>query len=133
MIYEIKSFDVWTVARTVFIIALVIHLLLGLTGSVLILLGVSALNSVWDEPDVYYEDYPADNSRIPLLVIFIFVISIGLSIGYMILSAVVTLIYNKISGLIGGIEVDLNELSQLKKTKLLPKISKDTEEEEALS
>ncbi|MCH7818245.1 MAG: DUF3566 domain-containing protein [Candidatus Marinimicrobia bacterium] len=133
MIYELKSFDVWSVARTVFIISLIIHLLLGLTGSALILLGVNALNSVWDESDVYYEEYSPEDSKMPILVIFIFVISIGLSIGYMILSAVVMIIYNKLSGLFGGIEVEINELSQLKKTKLLPKVSKDADVEENLS
>ena len=51
----------------------------------------------------------------------------------MILSAIVTLIYNKMSGIVGGIEVDLNELSQIKKTKLLPKAPKAPEEEESLS
>ena len=108
-------------------------MLLGLTGSALILLGVNALNSVWDESDVYYDEYSPEDSKMPILVIFIFVISIGLSIGYMILSAVVMIIYNKLSGLFGGIEVEINELSQLKKTKLLPKVSKDADVEENLS
>ncbi|TFB12132.1 hypothetical protein E3V55_01530 [Candidatus Marinimicrobia bacterium MT.SAG.3] len=133
MIYELKSFDVWTVARTVFIIALIIHLLFGLTGALLIMFGVNAMNSVWDDSDTYYEESSPEDSKIPLLIIFIFLISIGLSFGYMILSAIVTLIYNKMSGIVGGIEVDLNELSQLKKTKLLPKAPKAPEEEESLS
>jgi len=133
LIYELKSFDVWTVARTVFIIALIIHLLLGLTGSALIMFGVSAMNSVWDDSDTFYEESSPEDSKMPLLIIFIFLISIGLSFGYMILSAVVTLIYNKMSGIVGRIEVDLNELSQIKKTKLLPKTPKDPEEEESLS
>ena len=133
MIYELKSFDVWTVARTVFVIALIVHLLLGLTGSALILLGVNAMNSMWDDSDMYYDEYSPEDSKLPLLFILIFVISIGLSFGYMILSAVVTFIYNKLSGLIGGIEIDLNKLSQMKKTKLLPKVSKGSEEEETFS
>ena len=95
--------------------------------------GVNAMNSVWDDSDTYYEESSPEDSKIPLLLIFIFLISIGLLFGYMILSAIVTLIYNKISGLLGGIEVDLNELSQLKKTKLLPKTPKTPEEEESLS
>jgi len=133
LIYELKSFDVWTVARTVFIIALIIHLLLGLTGSAFIMFGVSAMNSVWDDSDTFYEESSPEDSKIPLLIIFIFVASIGLSFGYMILSAIVTMIYNKMSGIVGGIEVDLNELSLKKKTKLLPKTPKDPEEEESLS
>ena len=133
MIYELKSFDVWTVARTVFVIALIVHLLLGLTGSALILLGVNAMNSMWEDSDTYYDEYSPEDSKLPLLFILIFVISIGLSFGYMILSAVVTFIYNKLSGLIGGIEIDLNKLSQMKKTKLLPKVSKGSEEEETFS
>ena len=133
MIYELKSFDVWTVARTVFIIALIIHLLLGLTGSVLIMFGLSAMNSVWDDSDTIYEESSPEDSKMPLLIIFVFVVSIGLSFGYMILSAIVTLIYNKMSGIVGGIEVNLNELSQIKKTKLLPKAPKAPEEEESLS
>ena len=133
MIYELKSFDVWTVARTVFVIALIIHLLLGLTGSALILLGVNAMKSMWYDSDAYYEEYSPEVSKLPILVIFIFVISIGLSFGYMILSAIVMIIYNKLSGLFGGIELDLNELSQMKKIKLLPKVSKESVEEEPLS
>ena len=133
MIYELKSFDVWTVARTVFIIALIIHLLLGLTGSALIMFGVYAMNSVWDGSDTFYEESSPEDSKMPIFVIFIFVISIGLSFGYMILSAIVALIYNKMSGIVGGIEVDLSEISQLKKTKLLPKAPKAPEEEESLS
>lgn len=133
MLYELKSFHVWTVARTVFVIALIIHLLLGLTGSALILLGVNAMKSMWGESDAYYEEYSPEDSNLPILVILIFVISIGLSFGYMILSAIVMIIYNKLSGLFGGIEVDINELSQMKKTKLLPKVSKESEEEETLS
>ncbi len=136
MIYELKSFDVWTVARTVFVIALIIHLLLGLTGSALILLGVNAIKSMWDESDAYYEEYSPEVSKLPILVIFIFVISIGLSFGYMILAAIVMIIYNKLSRLFGGIEIDMNELSQMKKTKLIPKVSKESkesEEEETLS
>jgi len=133
LIYELKSFDVWTVARTVFVIALIIHLLLGLTGSALILLGVNAMKSMWDDSDAYYEEYSPEDSKLPILVIFVFVFSIGLSFGYMILAAIVMIIYNKLSGLFGGIEVDLNELSQMKKTKLLPKVSKESEEEEPLS
>ena len=133
MIYELKSFDVWTVARTVFVIALIIHLLLGLTGSVLFMLGVSAVNSIMDDSDLYYEDYAPEDSKFPIIVMFILVISIGLSFGYMILSAIVIIIYNKISASFGGIEVDMNELSQMKKTKLLPKLPKDSEEEESLS
>ena len=133
MIYELKSFDVWTVARTVFIITLIIHLLLGLTGSALIMFGLSAMNSVWDGSDTIYEESSPEDSKMPLLIIFIFAVSIGLSFGYMILSAIVTLIYNKMSGIVGGIEVDLNELSQLKKTKLLPKTPKTPKEEDSLS
>ena len=133
MIYELKSFDVWTVARTVFITALIIHLLLGLTGAALILLGVNALNSVMDDSDIYYEDYAPEDSKIPIFVVLVFVISIGLSFGYMIFSAILIVIYNKLSPLFGGIEVDINELSQTKKTKLLPKASEDPEEEESLS
>ena len=133
MIYELKSFDVWTVARTVFVIALIIHLLLGLTGSALILLGVNAIISMWDESDAYYEEYSPEDSKLPLLVIIIFVISIGLSFGYMILAAIMMIIYNKLSRIFGGIEFDLSEISQIKKTKLLPKVSKESEEEETLS
>ena len=133
MIYELKSFDVWTVARTVFIIALIIHLLLGLTGSALIMFGLNAMNSVWDDSNTIYEEFSPEDSKMPLLIIFVFVVSIGLSFAYMILSAIVTLIYNKMSGIVGGIEVDLNELSQIKKTKLLPKTPKSPEEEESLS
>jgi len=133
LIYELKSFDVWTVARTVFIIALIIHLLLALTGSALIMFGVYAMNSVWDDSDTFYEESSPEDSKMPIFVIFIFLISIGLSFGYMILSAVVAIIYNKISGLVGGIELDLNELLQMKKTKLLPKAPKAPEEEESLS
>lgn len=133
MIYELKSFDVWTVARTVFVIALIIHLLLGLTGSALILLGVNAMKSMWDDSDVYYDEYSDEDSSLPILFIFIFVISIGLSFGYMIFAAIVLIIYNKLSGLFGGIEIDLNELSKVKKTKLLPKESKESEEEDRLN
>ena len=95
--------------------------------------GLSAMNSVWDDSDTIYEEFSPEDSKMPLLIIFIFVVSIGLSFGYMILSAIVTLIYNKMSGIVGGIEVDLNELSQIKKTKLLPKAPKAPEEEESLS
>jgi len=130
VIYELKSFDVWTVARTVFVIALIIHLLLGLTGSALILLGINAMKSIWDDSDAYYEEYSPEDSQLPILVIFIFVISIGLSFGYMILSAIVMMIYNQLSRLFGGIEIDLNDLSQLKKTKLIPKKPKKPEKEE---
>lgn len=133
MIYELKSFDVWTVARTVFVIALIIHLLLGLTGSALILLGVNAMKSMWDDSDVYYDEYSDEDSSLPILFIFIFVISIGLSFGYMIFAAIVLIIYNKLAGLFGGIEIDLNELSKVKKTKLLPKESKESEEEDRLN
>lgn len=136
MIYELKSFDVWTVARTVFVIALIIHLLLGLTGSALILLGVNAMKSMWDESDAYYDEYSPEDSKLPILVIIIFVISIGLSFGYMILAAIVMIFYNKLSRIFGGIEFDLSELSQIKKTKLLPKVSKESKEskeEEPLS
>ena len=130
MIYELKSFDVWTVARTVFVIALIIHLLLGFTGSALILLGVNAMKSMWYESDAYYDEYSPEVSNLPILILFIFVISIGLSFGLMILSAVVTIIYNQLSRLFGGIEVEINDLSQMKKTKLLPKVSKESEESE---
>lgn len=133
MIYELKSFDVWTVARTVFVIALIIHLLFGLTGSALILLGMNAMKSMWDDSDDYYDEYYQEDSNLPILFIFVFVISIGLSFGYMILSALVTILYNKLSGIFGGIEIDLNELSQQKKTRLLPKASKESEEEETLN
>ena len=133
LIYELKSFDVWTVARTVFVIALIIHLLLGLTGSALILLGVNAMKSMWDESDAYYDEYSPEDSKLPILVIIIFVISIGLSFGYMILAVIIMIIYNKLSRIFGGIEFDLNELSQIKKTKLLPKVSKESEEEETPS
>ena len=88
---------------------------------------------MWYDSDAYYEEYSPEVSKLPILVIFIFVISIGLSFGYMILSAIVMIIYNKLSGLFGGIELDLNELSQMKKIKLLPKVSKESVEEEPLS
>ncbi len=130
MLYEIKSLNVWSVAKLVFIVALIIHLLLGVVGFALISFGINAFNSIIDHSDYYYEESSPENGNMPILVIFAFVFAIGLSFGYMILSSIIAVIFNGITGLFGGIEVRINEIVETKKTKLKPKAAVDSEEED---
>ena len=132
MLYEIKSLNIWSIAKSVFIVTLIILILLGLVGFVLISFGINAFNSMIGQSEYYYyEESSPENGNVLILVTFAFVIAVGLSFGFMFLSSILAFIYNSFAELFGGIEVRISEIVETKKTKLIPKLPVDPEEEDS--
>ena len=131
MKYEIRSVDIWSVGRTIFLISLIIHLIL-LMGILLIILAVMNVSTDLFDDTEYYDD-EINSFGLPIGLILVVVLSISASIFYLLLYVAFGAFYNIISGRLGGIEITLNELVVPAKTKLIPKdedsVDEDSQEE----
>lgn len=131
MKYEIRSVDIWSVGRTIFLISLIIHLILGM-GILLIILAVLNVSTDLFDDTEYYDD-EMNSFGLPIGLILVVVLSVSASIFYLLLYVAFGAFYNIISGRLGGIEITLKELVVPAKTKLIPKdedsVDEDSQEE----
>lgn len=131
MKYEIRSVDIWSVGRTIFLISLIIHLILGM-GLLLIVLAVMNVSTDLFDDTEYYDD-EMNSFGLPIGLILVVVLSVSASIFYLLLYVAFGAFYNIISGRLGGIEITLKELVVPAKTKLIPKdedsVDEDSQEE----
>lgn len=131
MKYEIRSVDIWSVGRTIFLISLIIHLILGM-GILLIILAVLNVSTDLFDDTEYYDD-EMNSFGLPIGLILVVVLSVSASIFYLLLYVAFGAFYNIISGRLGGIEITLKELAVPAKTKLIPKdedsVDEDSQEE----
>lgn len=131
MKYEIRSVDIWSVGRTIFLISLIIHLILGM-GILLIILAVLNVSTDLFDDTEYYDD-KMNSFGLPIGLILVVVLSVSASIFYLLLYVAFGAFYNIISGRLGGIEITLKELVVPAKTKLIPKdedsVDEDSQEE----
>jgi len=131
MKYEIRSVDIWSVGRTIFLISLIIHLILGM-GILLIILAVLNVSTDLFDDTEYYDD-EMNSFGLPIGLILVVVLSVSASIFYLLLYVAFGALYNIISGRLGGIEITLKELVIPAKTKLIPKdedsVDEDSQEE----
>lgn len=131
MKYEIRSVDIWSVGRTIFLISLIIHLILGM-GILLIILAVMNVSTDLFDDTEYYDD-EMNSFGLPIGLILVVVLSVSASIFYLLLYVAFGAFYNIISGRLGGIEITLKELVVPAKTKLIPKdedsVDEDSQEE----
>ena len=131
MKYEIRSVDIWSVGRTIFLISLIIHLILGM-GILLIILAVLNVSTDLFDDTEYYDD-EMNSFGLPMGLILVVVLSVSASIFYLLLYVAFGAFYNIISGRLGGIEITLKELVVPAKTKLIPKdedsVDEDSQEE----
>ena len=127
MNYEIQSVNIWSVGKTVFLISLFIHLILGMGILLIILVGMNISTDLFD--DIEYYDDEMDSFGLPIGLILVVVLSVSASILYSSLYIVFGALYNLISGRLGGIELTLRELTTATKTKLIPKDEDSAEED----
>jgi len=131
MKYEIRSVDIWSVGRTIFLISLIIHLILGMGILLIILAGMNLSTDFFDDTE-YYDD-EMNSFGLPIGLILVVVLSVSASIFYLLLYVAFGAFYNIISGRLGGIEITLKELVVPAKTKLIPKdedsVDEDSQEE----
>ena len=127
MKYEIRSVDIWSVGRTIFLISLIIHLILGMGILLIILAGMSVSTDLFDDTE-YYDD-EMDSFGLPIGLILVIVLSVSASILYSTLYIVFGALYNIISRRLGGIEITLEELTIVPKTQLIPKDEGTVEED----
>lgn len=131
MKYEIRSVDIWSVGRTIFLISLIIHLILGMGILLIILAVLNVSTDLFD--DIEYYDDEMNSFGLPIGLILVVVLSVSASIFYLLLYVAFGAFYNIISGRLGGIEITLKELVVPAKTKLIPKdedsVDEDSQEE----
>ncbi|MCH8929075.1 MAG: DUF3566 domain-containing protein [Candidatus Marinimicrobia bacterium] len=131
MKYELKSIELWSIVRTIFLVSLAIHLILGMGLLLILLIGMNVSTSLLDDNVQYYDDI--DSFGLPIGPILVIVISIGASTIYSLFYFAIGALYNLFSGWLGGIEITLEERVQSVKTVLIPKenqVSEDDESEE---
>ncbi len=129
MKYEIKSVELWGVGRTVFMISLVIHLILGMGVLLIILMGMNFATSFMDDTIYYDDELMPESFGLLIGLIFIIVISFGASFLYSAFYVAFAALYNLFSGWLGGIEITLKESAQAVKTILIPKADVDSDED----
>ena len=127
MKYEIRSVDIWSVGRTIFLISLIINLILGM-GILLIILAVLNVSTDLFDDTEYYDD-EMNSFGLPMGLILVVVLSVSASIFYLLLYVAFGAFYNIISGRLGGIEITLKELVVPAKTKLIPKDEDSVDED----
>ena len=106
MNYEIKRVDIWSLGKFFAVWGLIIGFIVGLIGAILVsILGNVALNL----SGTY--GIPVDMSGFETVaaVVMIFVYPILLGIIGLIGGIIGGFFYNVVAGLVGGIEVDLNQ------------------------
>ena len=127
MLLEIKSIDVFSVIKAVFIISMIIHIIFGFGFYFLILLGANMASELIYEFD-YYEDYDSPGFfRFPLVVISIMVLSFVASFFYSMVSGVFALVYNLTAKWAGGFLLNGEEFKKSGKTVLEMKSTKEIE------
>jgi len=127
MKYEIRSIDIWSVGRTIFLISLIIHLILGSGILLIILAAMSFTTDLFDDTE-YYDD-EMDSFGLPIGLILVVVLSVTASILYSTLYIAFGAFYNIISRRLGGIEITLEELTITPKAQLIPKDEGTVEED----
>ena len=127
MKYEIRSVDIWSVGRTIFLISLIIHLILGMGILLIILAGMNVSTDYFDDTEYYDDEF--NGFGLPIGLILVVVLSVSASILYSSLYVAFGAFYNIISGRLGGIEITLKELVAPAKTKLIPKVEDSVDED----
>ena len=133
MKYEIKSVEIWGVGRTIFMISLIIHLVLGVTVLLIILIGMNVATSLIDDIVYLDDDMVSGGFGIVIGLLFVVMISFGSSIIYALFYVAFGALYNLFAGWLGGVEITLEESAQSVKTVLIPKddqVSEDDVSEE---
>jgi len=133
MKYEIKSVEIWGVGRTIFMISLIIHLVLGVTVLLIILIGMNVATSLIDDIVYLDDDMVSGGFGIVIGLLLVVMISFGSSIIYALFYVTFGALYNLFAGWLGGVEITLEESAQSVKTVLIPKddqVSEDDVSEE---
>ena len=134
MKYEIKSVEILGVGRTIFMISLIIHLVLGVTVLLIILIGMNVATSLIDDIVYLDDDMVSGGFGIVIGPLFVVMISFGSSIIYALFYVTFGALYNLFAGWLGGVEITLEESAQSVKTVLIPKddpVSEDVSEEDS--
>ena len=134
MKYEIKSVEILGVGRTIFMISLIIHLVLGVTVLLIILIGMNVATSLIDDIVYLDDDMVSGGFGIVIGLLFVVMISFGSSIIYALFYVTFGALYNLFAGWLGGVEITLEESAQSVKTVLIPKddpVSEDVSEEDS--
>ena len=132
MKYEIKSVELWSMGRAVFMISLAIHIILGMGVLLIILMGINVATSLMEDI-IYIDDMTSGGFGLPMGLLLVVALSFGASIFYSLLYFTIGALYNLFSGWLGGIEIILEEPAQSLKTVLIPKdyqVSEDDVSEE---
>lgn len=127
MKYEIRSVDIWSIGRTIFLISLIIHLLLGMGILLIILAGMNISTDLFDDTEYYDDEF--NSFGLPIGLILVVVLSVSASLLYLLLYVAFGAFYNIIAGRLGGIEITLQELAVPAKTKLIPKDEDSADED----
>ncbi len=110
-------------------ISLVVHLVLGMGGLLIILIGMNIATSFLDDTVYFDDEIMPESFGLPIGLILIIVISSGASFFYSALYVAIAALYNLFSGWLGGIEITLKESTQPVKTILIPKADDVSEED----
>ena len=129
MILELKSIDVWSVVKIVFLVMFILHLLLGIGGYFIIILGVNFMSALLNVATYSDEATLPGFFGFPIGLFIITMISSGASLIYASLGALIALLYNVFAKWGGGVIVNASESKESKKPKLIV-IDKPEPEEE---
>jgi len=102
MDYELKHIDAWSIAKTVFVIFLILGFLFGLFY-ILLLAGLS--NIAGNFGGEFGSDIPHVGG--PLLLLLSIFIAVFVAVLYAVVGAIFAVLYNIFMGWIGGIKVEL--------------------------
>ena len=129
MILELRSIDVWSVVKIIFLVMFVLHLLLGIGGYFIIILGVNFVSALLNVTMYTDEAMLPGFFGFPIGLFIITMISSGASLIYASLGALMALLYNAFARWGGGVIVNASESKESRKPKLIVKSRPDPEEE----
>ncbi len=129
MILELKSIDVWSAVKIIFLVMFILHLLLGIGGYFIIMFGVNFVSAFLNSTIYSDEATLPGFFGLPIGLFIITMISSGASLIYAALGALMALLYNAFARWGGGVIVNASESSNSKKPKLIVKSRPEPEEE----